>query len=208
LTRSRPPFDLPATPIPELPGIGVVHPNHPYRVTTQVAVWRTATLRRLLVPGFSAWDFELVGTALSKELPEPFWEVIDSAIPYDHGVERGRWRPIGLEICREAGLEVDLEARPAFAEADYAAHSANFAELLRVYQNRQAAMDDFRAGRPLAGMRRVLPDLLKSPSAGGLAFLLAGLGGARALDWLERRKVRVRLGQARRRFARASRRQG
>lgn len=206
LTRSRPPFDRAPVPLPDVPGVGTVPADHPYRVSTQVALWRTETLRRLLVPGFSAWDLELIGTHVSRELPEPFWEVLSSVLEYDHGVERGRWRPVGLEICREAGVEVDLAARRAFTPEEYGAHLRNYAELLRVYEEREDALSLFRRGRRIPGARRMMEVLRHDPTAAGAwATLLAGLGGRRTLDWLERGKLRFRVGRARSRYARALR---
>lgn len=96
------------------PEIGTLDTADRWRVSTQAAVWRTATLRALLRPRYTAWDFEWLGTRLSSAVfPDGFYGVYDPALVYRHGVERGRWLPHGLAICAAAGVPVDLAARPS-----------------------------------------------------------------------------------------------
>lgn len=104
----------PSRPVPGFPGIGVIEKGEPYRVSAQAAIWEVPVLRQLLVPGMTAWEFEEIGTMLSAKLSQPFWAVYESAIEYSQCVEKGRWKPEGLEICRRANISADLSARRAF----------------------------------------------------------------------------------------------
>ena len=106
------PMPAPTEPLADLPGLGVIPPGSPYRISTQAAIWDKAALLDLLKEPFSAWDFERIGTILSDRLAgEGIWGSYEPVIPYHHGVERGKWMKVGLDICREVGVEVDLAAR-------------------------------------------------------------------------------------------------
>lgn len=100
------------------PGLGWILPGDPYRVSTQVALWRVETLASLLQPNFSAWDFELKGSLLSLDTPEPFWSVQNPAIRCRHAVERGLWLPWGLATCQREGVAVDLTIRRAMTRRE------------------------------------------------------------------------------------------
>lgn len=108
----------PSEAVPGLPGVGRIGPGRPYRASTQAAIWRVDTLRRLLVEGFTAWDFEIKGTRLTTEMEDEFWCAWPRVLRYHHGVERGRWLPEGLAICRRAGIVPDLERRPAMTRPE------------------------------------------------------------------------------------------
>lgn len=100
--------------------LGEIEYGADYRVSTQGAIWRLSTLRKLLHPSFSAWQFEQMGSPLSDHYPDKFWSVWEPALVYRHGVERGKWMEQGLDICRRAGVTVDLQARPKMGEQDLA----------------------------------------------------------------------------------------
>ncbi|MBI3366404.1 hypothetical protein HY041_02125 [Candidatus Roizmanbacteria bacterium] len=86
----------PTLPINDFPGLGVIVPGDLNRVSTQVAIWKTDTLRKLLNPSFNAWQFEEIGTTLSEEMPDLFWGTYHPVILYDQCVEKGKWKPEGL----------------------------------------------------------------------------------------------------------------
>jgi hypothetical protein len=75
--------------------LGVLHVDAAYRVSTQAAIWRRDVLEALLVPGESAWEFEMRGSARAAKLfPAGFLGVYRDALPYGHHVvERGQWFP-------------------------------------------------------------------------------------------------------------------
>lgn len=46
--------------------VGRIAPGSPYYVSTQPAIWRKEILKELLIPSYSAWDFEMKNSAKSK----------------------------------------------------------------------------------------------------------------------------------------------
>jgi hypothetical protein len=106
------------------PGLGVLRPGDDYRVSTQVAIWDAETLKALAWPGLSAWDFEIIGSLASNEMPAKFWSVYEPVIDYRNGVWRGRWLLEGLEICTRAAIELDMQARGAFGPGEFSGMSS------------------------------------------------------------------------------------
>lgn len=92
----------------------------PYRVSTQAAFWRAETLRQLLVPGESAWKFEVNGTQRGAA-HGGFAAVWREALPYGHHVvERGKWFPWAARRFGRMEIGVDLSGRPIMTAADTA----------------------------------------------------------------------------------------
>jgi hypothetical protein len=177
------------------PSLRIVVPGRPYRVSAQIAFWRTSVLRRFLVSGFDAWQFEEIGSQMSDSMPEVFLESTETAISYEHGVERGRWKPRGLEICREGGVPVDLSARSAFSPEELEQQRKRRARATALYQLRQKGVHQLVAGARLEGWR-ILREFVRQ---GGnrwhaTAFAAAGLAGPPAirtlLRWNLRRRIR------------------
>ena len=188
------------------PELGSFAPGEKWRITAQAAIWRIATLRRLLVPGFSAWDFELVGSQMSDYMPDRIWGVIQPALVYDQAVEKGKWRPQGLAICDAAGVTVDLERRGAFSVTELEQHdqagirSAEFAE------RKSQAVARFRQGRRTEGLRDLSWCLRYRPASMQLwVIAAAGLLGRAPITWLQRLHVRVKVAAATRAYHRALR---
>jgi hypothetical protein len=99
---------------------GAIAPSAPYRVSTQAAFWHVKTLRMLLVPGETAWEFEINGTKRSENI-EGFAAVWRAALPYRHHViERGKWFPWAAWQFRRLGIGVDLATRPAMTAREAA----------------------------------------------------------------------------------------
>jgi hypothetical protein len=203
LSPHPPPFSVARNPVPEFPDINRIPAGNPYRVSAQAAVWDTVTLRRLLIPGFSAWDFELVGTEMSQDLEEEFWESGVSTVIYDHGVEKGKWKQRGLDVLRRADIEVDLESRAAFTSDEFARHHDALVALREEFFVRDRAVAAFRAGRRLRGLREAGPLLAAHPLRLRNWVLLAfGIAGPWALRWLDRQRVRAKISAARRKHRR------
>jgi hypothetical protein len=188
------------------PELGLFRPGDDWRITAQAAIWRVETLRRLLVPGFSAWDFELVGSQMSDFMPDRIWGVRTPALVYDHAVEKGRWRPQGIAICREAGIEVDVSKRGAFTAAELQRHEQAVLESATTAWRKTHAIKRFREGRRVAGMRDVLWCLRQSPASFQLwAIAAVGCVGPRSMAWLQRLDVRAKVARATREYERALR---
>jgi hypothetical protein len=188
------------------PELGAFHPGDAWRITAQAAIWRVETLRRLLVPGFSAWDFELIGSQMSDFMPDRIWGVRKPALVYDHAVEKGRWRPQGIAICRAAGVDVDSSKRGAFTAAELQRHEQVAVESETVALRKTDAIRRFREGRRAAGLRDVLWCLRQTPASLQVwAIAAAGCLGPRSMAWLQRLDVRVKVARATRQYHRARR---
>lgn len=197
----------PKTPAPGHPQFGVVEPGTPYRISAGVAVWRIEALRRYLKPGFNAWQFETIGTQLSEEEPHVFWTPYDHVLVYDHAIEKGMWRPEGIEIARREGLTVDLTTRKAM-EVDELGESTRAAEeASRRYELKRDAMTAFRRGERANGLRLLGRAIAHEPASGHLwAILACGVAGPRAMRWLRRKYLDRRIAQARKKYDLARRR--
>lgn len=196
----------PANDVPSYPELGSFVPGDSWRITAQAAIWRIATLRALLVPGFSAWDFELVGSQMSDFMTDRIWGVKEPALVYDHAVEKGRWRPQGLAICRDAGIEVDLARRGAFTEAELEQHERSGVAAAAWAIRKTEAIRRFREGRRAAGLGDVWWCLRRRPASLQLwAIAAAGALGPRPMAWLQRLHLRLKVARATRAYDRARR---
>lgn len=189
------PLALPPTyELPDVPGVGVIASGEPYRVTLQVAVWRIQTLRRLLAPGLSAWEFEQIGSQMSEGFDDAIWGVRKPAIEYDHAIEKGKWKPAGLAILKEAGLDLSGLSRGVFSEEELAAHFDRSREESEVTGYRSAALRCFLVGRRTEGLRYIWRRLgVGNPSLIDLVLSLIGLLGIASTQNALRVYVRLRL---------------
>ncbi len=189
------PLALPPTyEISEFPGVGVVTSGEPNRVTLQAAVWQVETLRRLLPPGLSAWEFEMVGTHMSEGLDAVFWAVVRPAIEYAQAIEKGKWKPEGLAILRNAGLDVSTLARGVFSEAELVSHYSQSREESANSEYRGAALRSFLGGRRTEGLRHIWRGIRQgNPTLADLTLSLVGSLGRAATRKALSIYVRLRL---------------
>ena len=185
----------PVCEVPDYPDLGVIEQDVAYRVSAQVAIWRTESLLRLLVPGANAWEFELLASKLSARLCEPFWGVMETAICYDHVVEKGRWKPKGLLAAAKAGVAVN-ESRPIFSEAELEARNAAARANEPQAQRKVAVARHFRKGHRASGLREALPALKNEPVSIRLwASIAAGMLGPTTLcaveEWIFERRLKA-----------------
>jgi hypothetical protein len=117
------PYPPPTKKLRDFPGLGEIQRGDDWRVSAQAAIWDVELLRALAWPGLSAWQFEGIGSLVSDTMDGKFWGVYEPPIDYCNAVVLGKWMPEGLQVCREAGLEVDLQARGAVSEAELLAQS-------------------------------------------------------------------------------------
>ena len=190
----------PTRPLAGHPEIGVFDRGAPYRVVMQPALWKVETLRRLLIPGLSPWEFETIGTHLSNQLTDEFLGPYDFVIATEHAVEKGKWRPVGIEICRRAGVEPDLNTRPQLSleELQSLTMSDGFSEA------QIEATLAFRLGRRQHGWKVAARILRNRPrSLQTLLIAVAGTISPRIIDLMERVNVAWRLHGVKRRLSRA-----
>jgi len=184
----------PPHPLHDLADLGGFEPGDPYRVTLQAGLWRVETLRRLLRPGLTPWQFELIGSQISETFAEPFWGVYHPPIVYDHVIEKGRWKPSGLTLCAEADIPIDTTTRPAFTEAEWRRYNRINRVQARLVTLRNDTVRAFMAGRRKAGLGLAVSYLSRCPwSLGMIAVAMFGLVGPRPLRALRRAHVAAKL---------------
>ena len=97
---------------------GAIGPDASYRVSTQAAFWQVATLRRLIVEGETAWEFEVNASRRSVD-ERDFVAVWRPALTYRHHViERGKWFPWAAWRFKRLGIGVDLTARSVMTSGE------------------------------------------------------------------------------------------
>lgn len=175
----------PTHPIEKHPGLGVISSGDMNRVSTQVALWKTETLMKLLTPRFNPWQFEEIGTILSEGMPDQFWGTYRPAILYDQCVERGKWRPEGLKHCRNIGIEVDLTVRQILSEDDVR-RLLLAEESERLFSDlKRSTILKFKAGKRIEGLKYGIQLIGKKPfSVKVWTIVFFGLLGKKPLDWL------------------------
>lgn len=196
------PTPLPQLKLADFPLLGSVAPGTPYRVSAQIALWRVDALKHYLVPGFTAWEFEHLGTQMSTYTDHLFLGPYESYIDYDHGVEKGRWKPDGLKICEDAGVRVDLDKRPAFSEDELCMHFSSGEHASQLADLKADALKAYSSGHRLDGIRQSYRYLVRSRSSMDILFISCfGLIGAEALAWLRRIHLWLKLRAVRNRSA-------
>jgi hypothetical protein len=90
--------------------IGILAQEAAYRVTLFATIWKMSTLKKLLLPGESAWAFELQGTERSRTL-DGFYTVLNDVFSYLHGVERGVWILPTARALELRGYQLDYHYR-------------------------------------------------------------------------------------------------
>lgn len=87
-------------------------PGKAYSLSTHVGIWDTAFLNKVIKPGWSAWDFERIGSFEMKNFEQPILRLRDYNFPYIEGVRKGKWLPEGVRICTHNNIELDYKVRP------------------------------------------------------------------------------------------------
>lgn len=87
--------------------IGPIPKGIRYRSAVGLSLYHVDTLKKLLVPGASAWDLDV--SAKSNELDEPFFALTSRAawrpvIDYVNGVNKGRWNWFAVPFLKKQGF--------------------------------------------------------------------------------------------------------
>ena len=104
-----------------VPGSGLVGehvPGLPYRACLQAGFWRRSLLASLLSAGESPWQFEVAGSLRSEATAELFLAAWRNPVPYIDVLERGKWLPRGVRLCRREKLVMDFSVRPEITLTD------------------------------------------------------------------------------------------
>jgi hypothetical protein len=82
-----------------------------YRNSTRFPLWKRETLRRLVLRGESAWEFEVNGSVRSDEF-DGFYAAYTDPFKYANCVIKGKWNPVAVARARRRGVSLDLGIRP------------------------------------------------------------------------------------------------
>jgi len=77
--------------------------NDYYRSSTVFSIWRKERLERILAPGESAWQFEIIGTDRTKKY-QKWYASSEYLVNYTNLVIKGRIHPKNLSLVKNAGL--------------------------------------------------------------------------------------------------------
>lgn len=91
--------------------VGKTKPGYPFYVSTQPAIWKKNSLRNLLKPGYSAWDFELKNTIDADNLGCSFAGTKDYVFHHKNGVERGKYYSSTVDFLNSEGISADYGKR-------------------------------------------------------------------------------------------------
>lgn len=90
--------------------IGILGLDATYRVTLFATIWKMTTLKKILIPGESAWEFEIQGTERSRGM-EGFYSILGEIFSYQHGVERGIWIRGTCRYLELLGYDLNFQYR-------------------------------------------------------------------------------------------------
>jgi hypothetical protein len=113
---NRPPPDRA---VPGYLRFGEIAAGAPYRVSTQVTIWRRESLLDLMRPNESIWEFELKGSRRSDAIGDGFYCTWRQLVPYGyHVVERGKWLRHEAKRLSKNGVKCDFAARPIMSPTE------------------------------------------------------------------------------------------
>jgi hypothetical protein len=90
--------------------IGAIPKGVKYRVGVGFALWNKDVLKRLLIPGESAWEIERNGSLRSSFFSEPFFALSSTLrskppLNYKNSVVKGKWNRGVIKFMRREGLQ-------------------------------------------------------------------------------------------------------
>jgi len=138
------PRPAPTRRMPGYPELGILQPGDSYRVSTQAGLWRVETLRALIRPDQSGWEFEAQGTERSAEFKDGFLGVYKPAIDYVQGIVQGKWYFSGLAVCRKSGIDVDKSRRPVMPKWQLLKRIWTYSVIMRLKYELHLFMRRFR----------------------------------------------------------------
>ncbi len=91
-----------------------------YSMSTQVGIWDSSFLEKIIKDEWSAWDFERIGSLSTEYEEQPILVSLDYEFPYEEGVRQGKWMVQGAKLCRRNGIRLDTSVRPIMSNMDMA----------------------------------------------------------------------------------------
>ncbi len=98
----------------------LVEKGSPYRISAQLTLWRPSFLAEIAQRCDNVWDFELIGTENSKQLPQRVLAYKRDVQPWPvqyicTGIVRGKWMPESKRLFEQHGIDADFSLREMHA---------------------------------------------------------------------------------------------
>lgn len=74
-------------------------------------IWDKATLKKILISGESAWQFEVNGSYRAQYFASKFYSINSDLIPHVNIVEKGKWIPSSVKWALANNIELDISKR-------------------------------------------------------------------------------------------------
>ena len=91
-----------------------------YSLVLQPGIWNVKLLAGIIEDGWSAWDFERIGSLRKADTQYPILVALDYAFPYVEGVRKGKWMQEGARLCERNGIKLDGHRRPIMTNLEMA----------------------------------------------------------------------------------------
>lgn len=92
-------------------GIQCIEAGSPYYVHAVDCIWRKDTMKRFLVPGYNAWDFELKNSKTVRPGEQNFAAVEKDMFVVKNGVVRGKYLKSTVDYLNLIGVKIDTSKR-------------------------------------------------------------------------------------------------
>ena len=93
------------------PDCAVYPAGSAYSFSTQAGIWDSSFLMKEIKDGWSAWDFERIGSMECIQNEQPLLLYKKYSFPYVEGVRNGKWLPEGIKLCTENNIKLDYSKR-------------------------------------------------------------------------------------------------
>lgn len=100
--------------------IGYYERGKAYSLSTQVGIWNSEFLKKIIKDQWSAWDYERIGSMNKEYMEQPVLVSLDYEFPYEEGVRKGKWMVQGAKLCKRNGINIDTNVRPIMKNIDMA----------------------------------------------------------------------------------------
>lgn len=107
---------------------GVIEKGAPYRVSA-LGFWDVSSLKSLLIPGESPWNFEIMGSYRSR-YSDGFYILMKPLFDRIHVVEKGRYFKEAAEYCKTHTIPLSTNKRPVLSNTIFVK-----SELQKIYFN-------------------------------------------------------------------------
>lgn len=115
-------------------GLRRIEPGAPYFFSASPAIWEKAVLERYLIPGYSAWDFELKNSKNIRDRNLNFLNLNYQFFQIKNGVVKGKYLKSSVQFLNSIGIEPDTSKRGILDDMDVPASRHMKAGIWRTFE--------------------------------------------------------------------------